>query len=56
VNEPVVEPGLLGQPARRDARVTDVHEQALGRVEEGLLRGRARGRLGYARFHSTLTG
>ena len=41
VNEPLVGPGLGGQPARTDPRVPDLHQQALGRVEKRL-GGRAR--------------
>ena len=43
VDEAVVDAGLLGEPARRDAGVADVDEQPLGRVEERLL-GRGAGR------------
>ena len=44
VDEAVVDARLLGQTPRRDARVAGVDEHALGRVEESLLGGRARGR------------
>jgi len=53
VDETVVDAGLLGQSPRGDARVAGVEENALGRVEESLLRGRARSRdLGYVRLLS----
>ena len=42
VDEAVVDARLLGEPARRDARVADVDEQPLGGVEQRLL-GRRRG-------------
>jgi hypothetical protein len=41
VDEPVVDAGFGGELPRRDARVADLDEQALGRVEESPLRGRA---------------
>ena len=41
VDEPVVDAGLLREPSRRDARVADVDQQALGRVEQGLFGRRA---------------
>ena len=41
VDEPVVHPGLGGELPGRDARVADLDEQTLGRVEERPLRGRA---------------
>ena len=37
VDQAVVEPCLFGELARRDGGVADADEQALGRVEEGLL-------------------
>ena len=46
VDEAVVDARLLGQAPRGDTRVTGVDEHALGRVEKGLLRRRARRRLG----------
>ena len=48
VDEAVVDPRLLGQAPSGDARSAGVDEHALGRVEESLLGGRARRRLGHA--------
>ena len=52
----MVDARLLGQAPSRDARVAGGDEHALGRVEEGLLGGRARGRdLGYVGSQSAFT-
>ena len=52
----MVDPRLLGQAPRRDARVAGVDEHALGRIEESLLGGRARSRdLRYVHAQSVFT-
>jgi hypothetical protein len=42
VDQAVVDIRLLRQPPRRDAGMADLDQQTLGRVEEGVLGGRAR--------------
>ena len=52
----MVDTRLLGQAPSGDARIAGVDEHALGRVEEGLLRGRARSRdLRYVHSQSVFT-
>ena len=51
VDEPVVDPGDLGEPSRRDPGVADLDEQLLGGVEQRLLRRGAGRRLGRERSH-----